>query len=125
MPPLQRLQVLQAQSTSPHRLLGADELSGCVPGSALADMLRAVLQIDDLGGDVAAGVPRPDLVENLADGRHLAAAPGVWTEAVGEVVDAVFDVVGDVPDLLHPVLCLVVVALLALAQAAEEGLHAG
>lgn len=41
-----------------------------------------------------------------------------------EVVDAVLDVVGDVADLLHPVLGLVVVAAGA-GEVAEERLHAG
>lgn len=41
-----------------------------------------------------------------------------------EVVDAVLDVVGDVADLLHPVLGLLVVAA-GDGEVAEEGLHAG
>ena len=48
---------------------------------------------------------------------------------MARVVDAVLDVVGEVADLLHPVLHLVVVpaapAVPGLAEVAEEGLHGG
>jgi len=79
-----------------------------VPVAALADLLRAHLEVGDLDGDVAARPPGVHLVDAVDEevASHVA---GQAADAVARVVDAVLDVVGEVADLLHPVLHLVVV----------------
>lgn len=119
----------------PHGVLGADELEAAVlvvggvedgglggrrgaggvrvvdavPPAALAYLLRPHLEDGDPGGDVAAGPPGEDL-EDAVEEEVAGHAGGQAVEAVAGVVDAVLDVVGEVADLLHPVLGVVVVA---------------
>ncbi|KAG2563269.1 hypothetical protein PVAP13_8KG312704 [Panicum virgatum] len=99
-----------------------------VPRASLADILRAALEVDDLGGDVAARSERGHGVPRAAEVDEEALAAGLAAETVGEVVHSVLDVVGDVPDLLDPVLGLLVVGGSGRGgtpDLAEEGVHAG
>lgn len=57
-------------------------VADAVPGAALTDLLRASLQIRNLGGDAAAGGGRPDLIQGPLDGDEAAVAAGVGAEAV-------------------------------------------
>lgn len=99
-------------------------IADAIPGAALTHMLRPFLELGNLGGDPAALATSPDLVQVPAKLGPQVVALAVRVEALGEVVDAVLDVEGDVADLLRPVRRLLVGAAVA-AEAVEEGLHAG
>jgi hypothetical protein len=52
-------------------------------------------------------------------------ADGIMREAMGKVIYAVLTVVGNITDLLHPILHPVVLAIRSSAEVAKESLHAG
>ena len=87
-------------------------------------MLRSSLEVADVGGDAVSCMQRGEEIPGPSEGGQLAAPTGLAAEAVAGIVDAILDVVGDLPHLLHPVLPLLVVLGLLL-EPVEEGLHAG
>jgi len=99
-----------------------------VPRAALPNFLCSVLEVNDLGGDVPARPERGHGVPRAADVDEEALPTGLAAEAVREVVHTVLDVVGDIADLLDPVLGLLIVSSSSCscpAELAEEGVHAG
>ena len=91
-------------------------------------MLCPGLEVADLSGDAVASVQRGEEIPGPPEGGQFSAPTGLAAEAVAGFVDAVLDVVGDVPDLLDPVLGLLVVGGSGgggVPDLAEEGVHAG